>query len=323
MDDPPDPVRAPDRGRPGLVRRRGGGRGRGGGGPGRSLGLHQCGGRRGSGGHQHQLRPHRGPRPHPGGHRPRQVGHLQDRAAGWSSASPTRPRGTSAPGGGGRRRRRGLGPRQGLRLHLATGWPWEAGSSTCAPRPRPTASYWCRSTAATRATTPRPPWPRWRPSSAHRSTRTVVEEAVATVRCPGASRWWAATRWWWWTVPTTWPACWCWPRSLVEEFAVDRRGPGRGRHAARVGSGGHAGGAAGCRHPVGGGLRRRTRRGPCRPARWPMPPRDWAWSAPLAGSPAEARASGLDRAGPDDLIVVCGSLYVVADARRLLAHDAA
>ena len=34
------------------------------------------------------------------------------------------------------------------------------------------------------------------------------------------------------------------------------------------------------------------------------------------------RALALGRAGPDDRIVVCGSLYVVAEARRLLAHDA-
>jgi dihydrofolate synthase / folylpolyglutamate synthase len=43
----------------------------------------------------------------------------------------------------------------------------------------------------------------------------------------------------------------------------------------------------------------------------------------LAGSPAEAVHLALGRAGPDDRIVVCGSLYVVAEARRLLAHDAA
>ena len=43
----------------------------------------------------------------------------------------------------------------------------------------------------------------------------------------------------------------------------------------------------------------------------------------LAGSPAEAVQLALGRAGPDDRIVVCGSLYVVAEARRLLAHDAA
>ena len=33
--------------------------------------------------HQHQLRPHRGAGAHPGGHRRRQVGDLQGRAAGW------------------------------------------------------------------------------------------------------------------------------------------------------------------------------------------------------------------------------------------------
>ena len=40
--------------------------------------------------------------------------------------------------------------------------------------------------------------------------------------------------------------------------------------------------------------------------------------ATVAGSPAEAVALAVDRAGPDDRVVVCGSLYVVADARRLL-----
>jgi folylpolyglutamate synthase/dihydropteroate synthase len=40
-----------------------------------------------------------------------------------------------------------------------------------------------------------------------------------------------------------------------------------------------------------------------------------------AVSPAEAVALALGRAGPDDRIVVCGSLYVVADARRLMVGD--
>ncbi len=43
----------------------------------------------------------------------------------------------------------------------------------------------------------------------------------------------------------------------------------------------------------------------------------------VAGSPAEAVALAIDRAGEDDRVVVCGSLYVVADARRLLVHDPA
>jgi dihydrofolate synthase/folylpolyglutamate synthase len=40
-----------------------------------------------------------------------------------------------------------------------------------------------------------------------------------------------------------------------------------------------------------------------------------------AGSPAEAVALAVGRAGADDLVAVCGSLYVVADARRLLVPD--
>jgi dihydrofolate synthase / folylpolyglutamate synthase len=42
----------------------------------------------------------------------------------------------------------------------------------------------------------------------------------------------------------------------------------------------------------------------------------------VAASPAEAVALAVSRAGPDDRIVVCGSLYVVADARRILVPDA-
>jgi len=37
----------------------------------------------------------------------------------------------------------------------------------------------------------------------------------------------------------------------------------------------------------------------------------------------EAVALAVGRAGPDDRVVVCGSLYVVADARRLLVHETA
>jgi folylpolyglutamate synthase/dihydropteroate synthase len=41
-----------------------------------------------------------------------------------------------------------------------------------------------------------------------------------------------------------------------------------------------------------------------------------------AASPGDAVRLAVGRAGPDDRVVVCGSLYVVADARRLLVHDA-
>jgi dihydrofolate synthase/folylpolyglutamate synthase len=41
----------------------------------------------------------------------------------------------------------------------------------------------------------------------------------------------------------------------------------------------------------------------------------------VATSPSEAVAMAVGRAGPDDRVVVCGSLYVVADARRLLVPD--
>jgi folylpolyglutamate synthase/dihydropteroate synthase len=41
----------------------------------------------------------------------------------------------------------------------------------------------------------------------------------------------------------------------------------------------------------------------------------------VASSPGEAVTLAVGRAGPDDRVVVCGSLYVVADARRLLVPD--
>ncbi len=41
----------------------------------------------------------------------------------------------------------------------------------------------------------------------------------------------------------------------------------------------------------------------------------------VVGAPAEAVSLAVGRAGPDDRVVVCGSLYVVADARELLVHD--
>jgi folylpolyglutamate synthase/dihydropteroate synthase len=39
--------------------------------------------------------------------------------------------------------------------------------------------------------------------------------------------------------------------------------------------------------------------------------------------PGGATTRAVGRAGPDDRVVVCGSLYVVADARHLLVHDPA
>ncbi len=45
--------------------------------------------------------------------------------------------------------------------------------------------------------------------------------------------------------------------------------------------------------------------------------------AVVAAGPGDAVRLALSRAGPDDRVVVCGSLYVVAEARRLLTHDTA
>ena len=43
----------------------------------------------------------------------------------------------------------------------------------------------------------------------------------------------------------------------------------------------------------------------------------------LEATPADAVRRAIDRSGPEDRIVVCGSLYVVADARELLLGDGA
>jgi len=45
--------------------------------------------------------------------------------------------------------------------------------------------------------------------------------------------------------------------------------------------------------------------------------------ATVATTPGEAVQLAVGRAGPDDRVVVCGSLYVVAEARRLLTRDTA
>ena len=45
--------------------------------------------------------------------------------------------------------------------------------------------------------------------------------------------------------------------------------------------------------------------------------------ATVAATPGDAVRVAVGRAGPDDRVVVCGSLYVVADARRLLVRDTA
>ena len=70
-----DALRAAHRGRPVVVRHRGGRRHGGRGGAGWHVGLHQRGARRRGGAHQRQLRPHRRPRPHPRGDRGGQGGH--------------------------------------------------------------------------------------------------------------------------------------------------------------------------------------------------------------------------------------------------------
>ncbi len=48
-----------------------------------------------------------------------------------------------------------------------------------------------------------------------------------------------------------------------------------------------------------------------------------AWRCRWCPTPADAVARALARAGADDRVVVCGSLYVVADARSVLVPDRA
>ena len=48
----------------------------------------------------------------------------------------------------------------------------------------------------------------------------------------------------------------------------------------------------------------------------PAPPR--RMEVTLAASPTDAVRRALERSGPEDRVVVCGSLYVVADAREAL-----
>ena len=43
----------------------------------------------------------------------------------------------------------------------------------------------------------------------------------------------------------------------------------------------------------------------------------------VVSSPGDAVRTAVGRAGPEDRVVVCGSLYVVAEARRVLSADAA
>ncbi len=42
----------------------------------------------------------------------------------------------------------------------------------------------------------------------------------------------------------------------------------------------------------------------------------------VAADPADAVTEALARSGPDDRVIVCGSLYVVAEARRVLLAGA-
>ena len=110
-------------------------------------------------------------------------------------------------------------------------------------------------------------------------------------------------------------------RSLNEEFATDGGDHRGGRHADAVGT------------------RRPCSRPWCRPGcasvvacapgqspgasgraggRGGLRPRAWRW--PWPARPTEAVRLAVERSDPEDQVVVCGSLYVVADAREAMLH---
>ena len=107
-------------------------------------------------------------------------------------------------------------------------------------------------------------------------------------------------------------------RSLSEEFATDGRTTAVVGMLARPGPVGHARGSGVGRGPHGGRLR--TRQPPCAAgsATWPRRPSRSAWKWRSVDSPAEAVRLAVERSAPEDRVVVCGSLYVVADARRAM-----
>ena len=110
-------------------------------------------------------------------------------------------------------------------------------------------------------------------------------------------------------------------RSLVEEFAVDGETEAVVGMLAGPGPVGHARGPADRRRPFGGGLCPRLPPGPAGRGGGRGGARVWAWRstvAALAGRGGRRWPSA--GPGPTTGCVVCGSLYVVADARRLLVR---
>ena len=311
-----DLVRDPDRGRPALVRRPTGGRG---GLRGRArwpLGRHQRGRRRRGGGHQHRPRPRRVPRADPGG---RRGGEGRDRQAG----------GDSGPRRAGPRARahlrRGGGPPSavavagGTTAAPATSSPSAAGCSTCG-RPAAALRGGLAGPArrATRATTSPPPWPPPRPSSARPSTTSSSREAAATVRLPVASRSSAATRSSCSTAPRTWRA----PSALRPPW---RRNSASARRSLVVGML-HGKDPERCCEALGAPSARLVvacpppspRAQPAEAVADAAARSGWRRSPPTQ-SPRRCKWRSTGR-GPDDLVLVTGSLYVVGAAAALASH---
>ena len=110
-------------------------------------------------------------------------------------------------------------------------------------------------------------------------------------------------------------------RSLTEEFTVD------GRTIAVVGMLGGRDPSTMLEAIVSAGVRSVVACSPDSPRALPaveVAEAAWALGMEVAveESPATAVRLAVERSGPEDLVVVCGSLYVVADARDALGADA-
>ena len=108
-------------------------------------------------------------------------------------------------------------------------------------------------------------------------------------------------------------------RSLTEEFATD------GRTIAVVGMLGGRDPSAMLEALVSAGVRTVVACAPDSPRALPAEQVAEAAFAlgmevAVAGSPTEAVRLAVERSEPEDQVVVCGSLYVVADARQAMLH---
>ena len=108
---------------------------------------------------------------------------------------------------------------------------------------------------------------------------------------------------------------------MAEEFGGPVADPGR-RDAARQGPGSHAASPGRRPGPPGGGLPAAVAPGPAG-GRLVAAALRLGARAVAADSVAEALEVAFDAAGPDDLILVTGSLYVVGAARAALAVERA